>query len=216
MAVYVEAPAKRPRGQVSIGSQPNVSSDRLIIQELSEIKNEFLAHSAESFIIEDEATGSVRKNATQEFESSPAFQAAMTIAANRVDRFEGVDDFSRWFSGHLFSHFCFNEITNSLTDGSVLLNEQYSNIVCREVGGIKTIDDNKGIEMGDRSYLADGLQIGKDGRIDKVFEYTLSTDYYKFINQAKGFSYLKQALGKSSKSQLGVCFCGPCGKSGRS
>ena len=78
----------------------------------------------------------------------------------------------------------------------------------REVGDVKTIDNGHGVEMGDHAYLPDGVLVS-NSRVSAMYEYTLSTDYYKFVNQVRGFNFAKQAINPVCDKDVELVFVVP-------
>jgi hypothetical protein len=203
----VEIGNRHPSRESNIAQLPHLTIINRNLEELSTIKDEFSSSPMNKSV--EDTQGHYRRGAIREFRDSYAFSHALHIAYNRVERFNGVDDFSRWFAGNLFSHFAWNEISQSLPSGHVLLPEDYTAEVLREIGGVKTKTNGNGVEMGEKSYLPDGLLLSEDSRVLKMYEYTLSTDYFKFLNQVKGFRFARESLSSVVSKDVELVFVVP-------
>ena len=186
---------RQPRsGEVGIGSRPAMSpGDRnreYLIDLVSTYQESPRAQIVKDYrrLRNDEALSAFRKTAL--------FSEAYAFASNRLDRFSNMDDFFPWFYGHMFSNVAWLQLASHVPDGFVVLPEADTVELSKEIGGLKTRANQAGSEMGVYQYIPDGVLVNKDGKILTAFEYTISTDYHKFITQSTGFRHFKNSIGE--------------------
>src|SRR4030042_2082839 len=198
---------RRPQnGDVGIGSQQITTSEDRALSFLNVLVDEYNTSPQAQALVKPGSYGQ-RRGPITEFNNSQSFSEAYAIAANRVDRFNS-EEYERWFPGHLFSHFAWRELAFIASHDQIILPESYMPELFRQVGDVKTIDNGHGVEMGDHAYLPDGVLIA-DGRVKEMYEYTLSKDYFKFVNQVHGFRFAKQALSEICDKAVELVFVVP-------
>lgn len=187
-------------GDVGIGSRPSIILNKNL-EFLNEVVTEH-SFSPQAESVAKDRRGIKMNSRTADFRRSFIFQDAYSIASNRIEKFPNVDEFEKWFFGNMFAHFAWREMSLSANSEEIILPESYMPEVFSKAAGVKTITHN-GSEMGDWRYLPDGLMISANDdqkQINAMYEYTLSVDFWKFVNQFHGFRHAKQDLGDIAKS----------------